>query len=247
MPRNGAGQYQRPTGTEAVSGELISSADYESQMNDLATDANDPRPVAAGGTGVATLAAFRTAAGLVIGTDIQAQNVKLQSIANLTLLADKGVYATGASTFATFDLPALSRSFLANTTTAGQRTSLGLGGLATQNILNEPGLVTSSETRPPSQNAIKIYITDYVADRQEALAVGSYAMMRALLGGPHGNGSLLAGSNLSPADADGRPQESGGSIVTATGNWRCMGSTSEAGVNNNSAAPRQTTLWVRYS
>lgn len=134
MARNGAGIYQRVTGTNAISGETISSAKYEAQMNDFAADANAPRPVGAGGTGVATMAEFRTAAGLAVGTDVQAQNDNLQSLAGLSLAANKGLYATGASTIATYDLTTLARSFLALTTAAAQRTALGLaeGALATK-------------------------------------------------------------------------------------------------------------------
>lgn len=56
MPRNGSGVYSKPTGTAAVSGTTISSADYNTTIDDLVTDANAARPIVAGGTAGDTLA-----------------------------------------------------------------------------------------------------------------------------------------------------------------------------------------------
>jgi len=53
MPRVN-GVYQLLPGVYGVPNEPIASAPYNSQMDDLAKDANDPRPVTAGGTGAQT-------------------------------------------------------------------------------------------------------------------------------------------------------------------------------------------------
>ena len=53
MPRVN-GVYQLLPGVYGVPNEPIASAPYNSQLDDLAKDANDPRPVTAGGTGAQT-------------------------------------------------------------------------------------------------------------------------------------------------------------------------------------------------
>lgn len=57
MARNGAGVYSAPAGTLATTQTPIESAKYNAFVNDLVTDANAARPVAAGGTGATTAAA----------------------------------------------------------------------------------------------------------------------------------------------------------------------------------------------
>lgn len=64
MPRSGAGVYSLPAGSTAVPNTTISSADYNATLADLASDANTPRPVVAGGTGANTASAARTNLGL---------------------------------------------------------------------------------------------------------------------------------------------------------------------------------------
>lgn len=61
MPRNGSGVYSKPANTTAQANTTIRSAMFNSVMDDLAADANAPRPVSAGGTGVSTESAFRAA------------------------------------------------------------------------------------------------------------------------------------------------------------------------------------------
>jgi hypothetical protein len=59
MPRNGSGVYERPVGTEAVPNETITSAQFNTTVDDLVTDANTARPITAGGTGAATASTAR--------------------------------------------------------------------------------------------------------------------------------------------------------------------------------------------
>lgn len=61
MPRNGSDVYSKPAGTTAVSGQVIESSKYNETIDDLVTDANNPRPVAVGGTGSANAEDARTA------------------------------------------------------------------------------------------------------------------------------------------------------------------------------------------
>jgi hypothetical protein len=65
-----------------------------------------------------TAAATRTALSLVPGTNVQAYDAFLLSIATLGTAADKMLYTTAANTAAEADLPAFGRTLVANTTAA---------------------------------------------------------------------------------------------------------------------------------
>ena len=88
--------------------------------------------VADGGTGASTASAARTNLGVRIGADVQAYNAGLQSIASLTTGANQSVYLTAADTYATYTLTQAGRNLLDDADAAAQRTTLGLGTLATQ-------------------------------------------------------------------------------------------------------------------
>jgi len=61
MPRNGSGIYSKPSGTTAVADTLIESAKYNQTIDDLVADANEARPITAGGTGATSKSAATTA------------------------------------------------------------------------------------------------------------------------------------------------------------------------------------------
>lgn len=61
---------------------------------------------------LADATAARSAIGAVIGTNVQAYDAKLAAIVALTWANDKGVYLTGTSTLATFDLTTFGRSLI---------------------------------------------------------------------------------------------------------------------------------------
>lgn len=72
----------------------------------------------------ADYSAMRTLLGLVIGTNVQAQDAELAALAGLTSAADKGVQFTGAGTAGTFDLTAAGKALLDDATAAAQRETL---------------------------------------------------------------------------------------------------------------------------
>ncbi|MEH3109026.1 MAG: hypothetical protein PGN22_02845 [Agrobacterium cavarae] len=136
MPRTG-GVYSLLSGSKGSPNTTIQSASYNSQLDDFAQDANIPRPVTAGGTGATTASGARSNLQLVPGTDVQAYDAGLQSIAGLTTLADQMLYTTGADAWATTSLTAFGRSILDDIDAAAVRATLGLGALATKGTVND--------------------------------------------------------------------------------------------------------------
>lgn len=86
--------------------------------------------VADGGTGASTAGAARTNLGVVIGTDVQAYDAGLTSIAGLTTAANKAIYTTGSDTYAVTDFTAFGRSLVDDADATAGRATLGLGTAA---------------------------------------------------------------------------------------------------------------------
>jgi hypothetical protein len=85
-----------------------------------------------GGTGATTDSQARTNLGLAIGSNVQAYDAGLQSISGLTTSANQMIYTTASDTYATTSLTAAGRAILDDADAAAQRTTLGLGTIATQ-------------------------------------------------------------------------------------------------------------------
>lgn len=73
----------------------------------------------------ADYSAMRTLLGLVIGTNVQAQDAELAALAGLTSAADKGIQFTGSGTAATFDLTSAGKALLDDANAAAQLVTLG--------------------------------------------------------------------------------------------------------------------------
>ena len=165
-------------GASAVTGTLNSTAFNGSQktvisaLNQLAYDdtqlqtgitaANNTSTTIGGGTltlapgaGMGAIGSYTTngtVASLSIGV-----NEVLEDLNTLGVSSANGefIVATGVGAFA-------------YESGATARTSLGLGGLATLDILDEDGMDTDSATRPPSQQSVKAYV-DAQVDTADSL------------------------------------------------------------------------------
>lgn len=89
-----------------------------------------------GGTGASTASAARNNLGVAIGSDVQAYDAGLQSISGLTTSANQMLYTTASDTYATASLTSAGRALLDDADASAQRTTLGLGTIATQDANN---------------------------------------------------------------------------------------------------------------
>jgi hypothetical protein len=133
----------------------------------------------------ASASAQRTTLGLAIGTNVQAYDAGLNSIAGLTTAADKMIYTTAADAYATTSLTAAGRALLDDNDASAQRTTLGLA-IGTNVQAYNAGLADIAGLAKTDGNIIVGNGTNWVAES------GSTA--RASLG-------LTIGTNVQAYDA----------------------------------------------
>lgn len=80
----------------------------------------------------------RSNLGVTIGTDVQAFDAGLASIAGLTTVADRMLYTTGADVYAVSAVTAFARSFLDDADAATARATIALGNVDNTSDANKP-------------------------------------------------------------------------------------------------------------
>lgn len=162
MPRNGSGVYSLPSGLPTNGETSNATDDILTPFGDLETDMNTARPVVAGGTGATTASAARTNLGLAIGSDVQAYDAGLASIAGLTTSANKMIYTTASDTYAVADLTAAGRALLDDADASAQRTTLGLGTAAVAALIDDDTMATATATNVASAESVKAYVDNTI-------------------------------------------------------------------------------------
>jgi hypothetical protein len=101
--------------------------------------------------GTTAMSWYRVLDAASIGSEVQAYDAGLQSIAGLTTAADRMIYTTAADTYAVTTLTAAGRAILDDADAAAQRTTLGLG--TANNVTFATVTATTSLTSPLLTNA----------------------------------------------------------------------------------------------
>jgi len=102
---------------------------------------------------VKTVAQVRATLALTVGTDVQAYDAGLQSIAAKTTAADKFLYTTANDVYAVATITTFGRSLVDDSTAAGARTTLEIGKVAS----------TLAGGRLTLQTGVGVPITDQTA------------------------------------------------------------------------------------
>lgn len=224
MPRTG-GVYSPPAGTKGVSNTTIQSVPYNAFVDDLTADANAARPITAGGTGATSASAARTALGLDIGTNVQAYDAGLQSIAGLTTAADQMIYTTALDVYATTALTPFARTILDDANAGAALTTLGVSAFV-QTILDDANAGAVRTTiglgSSATVNASVTSVADTIVQRSSLGAIFAQDIT-ANRGGGVGVYNFATGGTAYLAYSGGQFEFQGGNVLIGTARYQTDG------------------------
>ena len=153
---------------------------------------------------ISSASTARTNLGLAIGTNVQAYDAELAAIAGLTSAADKGIQFTGSGTASTYDLTTAGKALLDDADATAQRSTLGLGTIATQSASNvniSGGSITGLSSPSNNSDAVtKQYVDDLLVGIRKRTTVRAASTGNVTIASALENGDVIDGVTLVTGD-----------------------------------------------
>ena len=156
--------------------------------------------VAHGGTGASTASAARTNLGVAIGSNVQAYDAGLASIAGLTTAADKMIYTSGSDTYAVADLSSFARTILDDADAAAVRTTIGAQASGSYQasdagLTSIAGLTTAADKMIYTSGSDTYAVTDLSSFARTILDDADAAAVRTTIGAQAAGSYAALGAN----------------------------------------------------